>query len=76
MDALGKPFRKFDQKFQTQKNQSEIASCEQKTSNQKAHFVETPFFHYFKIRAKISRRKTTRFFVQLCFDVTKITNPI
>ena len=35
------------------KNQSKIASCEQKTTSEKANFfVQILFSHYFKIRAK------------------------
>ena len=47
-------------------NQSEIAACEQKTNSEKAHFCSNTVFPlYFKIRAKLSRRKTTRFFAPL-----------
>ena len=63
---LGKPFRKkFDPKnWQNSKNQSEIAACEQKTTNEKPNFCSnTVFSLYFKMRAKKnSRRKTPRFF--------------
>ena len=45
------------------KNQSEIAACEQKTTTEKPKFCSnTVLSLYFKIRAKKSRRKTTRFF--------------
>ena len=36
----------------TSKNQSEIAACEQKPLARKRIFVQTPFSHYFKFRAK------------------------
>ena len=48
MSELGKTFRekiRFKKIGKNSKHQSEIASCEQKT-------IETPFSHYFKIRAK------------------------
>ena len=57
--------KKSDQKNRkNSKNQSEIAACEQKTTNEKANFCSNTIFSlYFKIRAKKnSRRKTTRFF--------------
>ena len=40
------------QKIENSKNQSEIAACEQKTTSEKAIFVQKLFSHYFKIRAK------------------------
>ena len=58
MNGLGKPFKKIEKPV----NQSEIAACEQKTNSEKAHFCSNTVLPlYFKIRAKISRRKTTRF---------------
>ena len=55
MNGAGKPFRKkSDQKNRKNcKNQSEIAACEQKTTNEKANFCSNPVFSlYFKFRAK------------------------
>ena len=50
MNKLGKPFRKIKR---TVNNQSEIASCEQKTTSEKANFSSnTVLSLYFKIRAK------------------------
>ena len=50
------------QKIKTLKIKGEIAACEQKTTSEKANFCSsTVFSFYFKIRAKIARRKTTRF---------------
>ena len=56
--------KKSDPKiWKNSKNQSEIAACEQKTISEKANFCSnTVFSFYLKIRAKISRRETTRFF--------------
>ena len=66
VNGLGKPFRKKSdpKNRKNNKNQSEIAACEQKTTTEKPKFCSnTVFSLYFKIRAKkISRRKTTRFF--------------
>ena len=62
MNGLEKPFRKKSgpKNRKNSKNQSEIAACEQKTTTDKANFCSnTVFSLYFKI----SRRKTTRFFV-------------
>ena len=62
MNGLGKLFRKKSdpKNRKNSKNQSEIAACEQKTTTDKANFwSNTVFSLYFKI----SRRKTTRFFV-------------
>ena len=49
-----KPFRKkSDPKIEKNcKNQSEIAACEQKTTREKANFLNTGFSLYFKFRAK------------------------
>ena len=58
MNELGKLFRKSPIRNTEKKTQREIAACEQKTTSEKANFR---FSFYFKIRAKISRRKTTRF---------------
>ena len=52
---IGKPFRKNPiQKIEkTQKNQSAIAACEQKTTTEKPNFCSnTVFSLYFKITAK------------------------
>ena len=41
------------QKIEKSKNQSEIASCEQKTTSEKANFCSNPVFSlYFEFRAK------------------------
>ena len=57
------PFQKIEK---NSKNQSEIAAFEQKTTTDKANFCSnTVFSLYFKIRAKNSRRKTTRFFAPI-----------
>ena len=63
MNGLGKRYRKSDPKNWNRKNQSEIAACEQKTTSEKAIFVQTPFsYSTLKLERKISRRNTTRFF--------------
>ena len=65
VNGLGKPFRKKSdpKNRKNSKNQSEIAACEQKTTTEKPNFCSNTIFAlYFKIRAKNSRRKTTRFF--------------
>ena len=46
MNGMGKPFRKKTsdlKKLKAVKNQSEIAACEQKTTNENANFGFTPF---------------------------------
>ena len=54
MNGLGKPFRKNPiQKNDNTKNHSEIATCEQKTTSEKANFCSNTIFSlYFKFRAK------------------------
>ena len=57
MHGLGKPFRKKirskKNRKKNRKNQSEIATCEQKTTSEKENFSSnTVFSLYFKIRAK------------------------
>ena len=57
MHGLGKPFRKKmrskKHRKKNRKNQSEIATCEQKTTSEKENFsLNTVFSLYFKIRAK------------------------
>ena len=54
MNGLGKPFRKkSDPKNRKNKNQSEIAAYEQKTTREKANFCSNTYFSlYFKFRAK------------------------
>ena len=54
MNGLGKPFRKNPiQKNENTKNHSEIATCEQKTTSEKANFCSNTIFSlYFKFRAK------------------------
>ena len=55
MNGLGKPFRKKKSDLKNRKNsknQSEIATCEQKTTSEKANFCSNTIFSlYFKIRA-------------------------
>ena len=56
MNGLGKPFRKKSDpknRKKNSKNQSEIATCEQKTTTEKPNFCSnTVFSLYLKIRAK------------------------
>ena len=57
MNGLGKTFRKKSdpKNGKNGKNQSEIASCEQKTTSEKANFCSiTVLSLYFKIRVKKS----------------------
>ena len=57
------PIQKIEK---TVKNQSEIAACEQKTTREKANFVQTLFSHStLNLEQKNSRHKTTRFFAPL-----------
>ena len=60
------------------KNQSEIAACEQKTTSEKANFCSnTVSSLYLKIRAKkFHAAKSLAFRSISCFGVTKITTPI
>ena len=52
MNGLKKPFRKKSDK-KNSKNQSQIASCEPKTTSEKANFCSTTVFSlYFKFGAK------------------------
>ena len=66
MNGLGKPFRKKSDK---KTNQSEIAACEQKTTNEKPNFCSnTVFSLYFKIRArKIHAAKPLAFSLHFLF---------
>ena len=55
MNGLGKPFRKKSdpKNRKNSKNQSEIATCEEKTTTEKPNFCSnTVFSLFFKIRAK------------------------
>ena len=55
MNGLGEPFRKKmrPKNRKNSKNQSEIASCEQRTNSEKAKFCSnTVLSFYFKIRVK------------------------
>ena len=54
MNGFRKPFRKkYQINRKDSKNQSEIATCEQKTTSEKANFCSNTFFSiYLKIRAK------------------------
>ena len=75
MNGLGKPLRKnVDLKSQKyNKNQSEIAACEQKTTRQKANsFSNSVISFYFKIGAKNFTPHRHSFFCSTsCFVVTK-----
>ena len=51
------------QKIENSEHQSEIAACDQKTTSEKAIFVQTPF-------------SLSPFHSTSCFGVTKITTPI
>ena len=42
MNGLGKPFKSDPKNRKNSKNQSEIVACEQKTTNEKANFFQTP----------------------------------
>ena len=71
MNGLEKPFRKKSdpENWKNSKNQSETAACDQKTTSEKANFCSNIVFSlYFKTRAKISRRKTTRFLAPFPFS--------
>ena len=55
MNGLGKSFRKKSdpKNRKNSKNQSEIAACEQKTTNEKANFCSNNVFSlYFEIKAE------------------------
>ena len=60
------------------KNQSEIAACEQKTTNEKMNFVQTPFSHStLNLEGKNFTTQNHALFRSIsCFGVTKITTPI
>ena len=59
-------------------NQNEIAACEQKTTSEKAKFVQTPFSHStLKLERKNSTPQNHSLFRSIsCFGVTIITTPI
>ena len=82
MRELEKQFRKKNpiQKIEKKncKNQSEIAACEQKTTSEKANFVQTPFSHStLKLEQKNFTPQNHSLFRSIsCFGVTKITTPI
>ena len=80
MNGLGKPFqKKSDPKNRKNcKNQSEIAVCEQKTTSEKAIFVQTPFSHStLNLERKNFTPQNHSLFRSIsCFGVTKITTPI
>ena len=63
-----------DQNKKNSKNQSEIAACEQKNTNEKANlYSNTVFSLYCKIRAKNVTPQNHSFFRSTsCFGVTKI----
>ena len=77
MNGLGNPFRiKIRSKIPmktVKKNRSEIAACEQKTTNEKTNFCSnTVFSLYFKIRAKKFKPQNHSLFRSIsCFGVTK-----
>ena len=82
-NGFGKPFRKKirskKSKKKTEKNQSEIAACEQKKPlARKRIFVQTPFSHSTLNleRKNFTPRNHSLFRSTFCFGVTKITTPI
>ena len=80
MNGSGKSFRKtFDPTHEeNNKNQSEIAACDQRTTSERANFCSnTVFSIYLKIRAKFFtplNRSLVR--SNSCVGVIKITTPI
>ena len=62
----------------TVRNQSAIAACEQKTTSEKANFVQTPFFYSTLSleRKNFTPQNHSLFRSTSCFGVTKITTPI
>ena len=71
--------KKLDPKnLKNSKNHGQNAACEQKTTSEKAIFVQIPFSHStLKLEQKIFTQQTTRFFAPLPVSgVTKIITPI
>ena len=70
------PIQKIEKK--NSKNQSEIAACEQKTTSEKAIFVQTPFSDSTLNleRKNFTPQNHSLFRATSCFGVTKITTPI
>ena len=62
----------------TEKIKSEIAACEQKTTSEKANFVQTQFSHstLYLARKKFTPQNHSLFRSTSRFGVTKITTPI
>ena len=75
---IGKTIKKTGPKIEkSNKNQSEIAACEQQITSEKAKFFKTSFSHYFKVRAKnFTQQNQSVFRCTSCFEVTKITSLI
>ena len=77
---LGKPFRKKSdpKNRKNSKNQSEIATCEQKTLARKRIFVQTPFSQSTLNleRKNFTPQNHSLFHSTSCSGVTKITTPI
>ena len=69
--------KKSDQKIK-KNNQCQNAACEQKTTNEKANFVQTPFSHStLKLeQINFTPQNHSLFRSISCFGVTKITTPI
>ena len=71
MNGLGELFRKKNRSKKLKKNskhKSEIAACEQKTTNEKANFCSnTVFSLYFKIRVKKYAAKLLAFSLHFLF---------
>ena len=71
MNGLGKPFRKKNPIQKTEKTvkiKVKIAACEQKPLARKRIFVQTPFSHYIKFRAKnLHAAKPLAFSLHLLF---------
>ena len=70
MSELGKPIRKNSdpKNRKNSKNGSKIAACEQKTTSEKANFVQTPFSHsILKLERKNFTPKPPAFLLRFLF---------
>ena len=70
MSEFGKPFRKKSdpRNRENNKNRSEIAACEQKTTSERAHFCSNTVFPlYFKIRDTFHAAKPPAFSFHFLF---------
>ena len=80
MNGIEKPLKKSDPKNRkNNKNQSELAACEQKKPlSRKRIFVQTPFSHSILNleRKNFMPQNHSLFRSTSCFGVTKITTPI